>query len=116
MSFHNHKLPNYLRTYRKRAGLFQDDVAVLLGTHGEARMCRYEHFRGQPTLRTALALEAIFRVPIRELFAGQYQQVEREVYRRAEELANTLRAAPEARATARRLEALRKITGPSENP
>jgi transcriptional regulator with XRE-family HTH domain len=69
--FHNQRLPNYLRTHRKRAGLSQDDVAVLLGGHSGAAVSRLERFRRQPSLKTALVLEAIYRVPVREFFAGQ---------------------------------------------
>jgi hypothetical protein len=39
--------------------------------------------RREPSLTTALACEAIFQKPVRELFAGLYQEVEREVAARA---------------------------------
>ncbi len=110
------KLPNYLRTYRKRAGLSQDDVASLLGGHSGAKVCRLERVRRQPTLRTALACEAVFHVPVRELFAGQYQTVEREVRRRAGRLAQKLGNAPQGRRTARKLEALKQVAAPSAHP
>ncbi|MHB8522092.1 MAG: helix-turn-helix transcriptional regulator [Limisphaerales bacterium] len=110
------KLPNYLRSHRKRSGLSQDDVAMLLGDQSGAKVCRLERFRRQPTLRTALAFEAIYRVPVRELFAGQFQEVKREVHRRAEELTCTLGAAHQARGTARRLDALKKIALTTDLP
>ncbi len=110
------KLPNYLRTYRKRAGFSQDDVAALLGGHSGAKVCRLERVRRQPTLRTALAYEAIFGVPVRELFAGQFQTVEREVRRRAGRLAQKLGNAPQGRRAARKLEALKQVAAPSAHP
>jgi len=70
--FMAYKLNNYLRTYRKRASLSQDEVAYLLGCRSGAKVSRYERFARQPTLQTALAYEAIFGVPVRELFAGIY--------------------------------------------
>lgn len=77
------QLPNYLRAHRKRLGLTQDEVAHLLGTEGAAKMCRYEKFARTPSLETALACEVIFKRPARELFAGLYQKVERQVAARA---------------------------------
>ena len=38
-----HKLENYLRTYRRRAGLSQDEMAFLLGTKSGTKVSRYEH-------------------------------------------------------------------------
>lgn len=84
------KLPNYLRTHRKRLDLTQDQVAFLLGSKGGAKICRYEQFEREPSLRTALACEVIFSRPVRELFAGIYDEVERTVSNRARILARRL--------------------------
>ena len=65
-------LSNYLRTFRKRSGLSQDDVAFLLGVQSGAEVSRHETFKRVPTLKTALSYEAIFGVPVRELFAGEF--------------------------------------------
>ena len=62
------QLPNYLRTHRKRLGLSQDEVAYLLGAESGAKASRYERFSREPGFRTALACEAVFQRPIRELF------------------------------------------------
>ncbi len=81
------KLPNYLLAERKRRSLSQEAVACLLGAQSGAKVCRYERFVREPSLRTALAYEAIFQKPVRELFAGLYEVMEREVAARAETLA-----------------------------
>src|SRR5436190_20861278 len=65
-----HKLENYLRTYRKRSGLTQREVAFLVGCRNGAQVSRYEKRRRLPPLRTALACEAVFGVSVSELFAG----------------------------------------------
>lgn len=72
-------LPNYLRAERKRLSLSQDEVARLLGAESGAKVCRYERFVREPSLRTALACEALFQKPVRELFAGLYEAMERKV-------------------------------------
>ena len=79
-------LPNHLRAHRKRLGLSQADIAFLLGVESGAKVCRYERFVSDPSLETALACEAIFKRPLRELFAGHYQNIEKEVARRARKL------------------------------
>ena len=80
------QLTNYLRTNRKRLALLQDEVAFLLGSKGEdkgGKVCRDEKFAREPSLRMALAYEAIYGRPVRELFAGLYEQIEQEVGERA---------------------------------
>src|SRR6266849_8297018 len=68
------KLQNYVRTYHKRAGLSQDEMALLLGCRSGAKVSRCERFTRQPSLQTILAYEAVFGVPVRELLAGVYEQ------------------------------------------
>ena len=103
------RLPNYLRAHRKRHGLSQEDVSKLLGAEGGAKVCRYEKFQRKPTLETALACEVVFRKPVRELFAGLYQNIERRVAIRASKLLRTTEG--------RKAKALGHLTPPStKNP
>ncbi len=85
-----HKLENYLRTYRKRAGLNQSEVAFLLGHDRQSQVSRFEKRHRVPTLRTALAWEAILGIPVAELFAGMRESVGHEIRRRLEKLALVL--------------------------
>lgn len=84
------RLENYLRTYRKRSGLTQQEVGYLLGRETGALVSRYEKRRRLPPLETALAYEEIFGVPIGELFAGIRQSVGRDVKKRRLELRASL--------------------------
>ena len=77
------KLPNYLRSHRKRLALSQDDVAFLLGNRSGAKPSRHERFIREPSLAAALAYEAVFQRPVSELFGGLYQTIEKEVVARA---------------------------------
>ncbi len=106
----SHKLPNYLRTHRKRAGFSQDEVAFLLGSTSGSKVSRYEKRVRRPTLVTALAYGALFRVPVQELFAGMYNQVEQRLARRASQLADQLHRGKQDRWTARKLAALEAVT------
>ncbi len=78
---------NYLLKYRKRSGLSQEEVAVLLGTRSGAKVCRYEKFLREPGLESALALQVIFERPVAELFQGLFQKIEAQVRERAKKLA-----------------------------
>lgn len=84
------KLPNYLRTARRRYGFSQGEVAYLLGCGGSEQICRYERFHQRPRLRTFLAYHVLFRLPPSELFGGVYDDIQRLVRRRAQLLAARL--------------------------
>jgi len=51
--------------------------------HKGNKVCRDEKFTRAPSLQDALAYEVIYGRPVRELFAGLYQQAEQEVATRA---------------------------------
>src|ERR1039458_8612125 len=70
---------NYLRTYRKRSGLGQQDVAFLLGHKSRANVCRFEQGHRLPSLRTALALALILDVSVTALFGGMHCEVQKEI-------------------------------------
>ncbi len=84
-------LSNYIRTYRRKAALSQDEIAYLLGCEHGTKISRYEREHRTPTFATALSLEAVFGVPVAELFAGRFHQVEQSVVRRAQALVGKLR-------------------------
>ena len=77
------QLSNYLRQNRKRLALSQVDVAFLSGNPSGAKISRYESFTRVPNLETALALEAIYKRTVSELFSGLYQEIEKDVAERA---------------------------------
>jgi transcriptional regulator with XRE-family HTH domain len=106
-------LQNYLRTYRKRSGLTQTEVAFLLGSDDGMKVYRYERQVQRPTLETVLAFEAIFRVPAKELFAGLYQKAEKETRARALMLAQQLIPAKTMRVTLCKLATLQHLSGPA---
>ncbi len=87
-----HKLENYLRAYRKKSGLTQREVAFLLGCENGGQVSRYEKRHRLPPLRTALACEAAFGIPVSELFAGMRDQVNKVIEKRLAELRSRLHA------------------------
>jgi transcriptional regulator with XRE-family HTH domain len=106
-----HKLENYLRMHRKRSGLTQRDVAFLLGCENGAQVSRYEKRKRVPPLQTALACEAVFGVPVSELFAGLNDATHKRIGKRLLGLRSKLqaqstegRSKSESRQTARKLD------------
>lgn len=110
---------NYLRTYRKRSGLTQSEVAFLLGCKNAGQVSRYERRHRLPTLRTALACASILRVPLETLFAGVQREVDREASGRLAKLRLKLETKPSldrnAKPTIKKLRWLTQTDGPTQN-
>lgn len=109
ISMPRRKLSHYLKTHRKRAGFSQEELSLLLSCTSGTKVSRYERNLRLPPLKTALAYEAIFGVPIQELFAGLYEQIEQEVRKQAKTLAQDIYCENADPNTARKLELLRAI-------
>ena len=106
-------LPNYLQAQRKQLALSQDEVGFLLGLNGMNKgnkVCRDETFAREPSLADALAYEVIYGRPVRELFAGLYEQAQQRVAERAK----VLSFRKSRRTDARRKQAISQLT--SVNP
>jgi transcriptional regulator with XRE-family HTH domain len=88
------KLDCYLRSYRRRWGLTQDELAVLLGCKTGAVISRLERHSRQPSLEAAYALEVLFGTAPIELFPGLHAKVKKNVIARARELYDELQGDP----------------------
>src|SRR2546425_8338981 len=102
------QFPNYLRTFRKRSGLSQDEVAFLLGGENGGMVSRYEQFNRAPSLETACDLEALFGIPVRDLFAGTFAKRSRRMAQRARLLEKKLESAHPL--TTQKLNTIRSIS------
>lgn len=80
------KLDCYLRSYRRRWGLTQDELAILLGYKTGAVISRLERHGRQPSLEAAHALEIIFGTAPIELFPGLHAKVKKDVIARVRDL------------------------------
>ena len=102
------KLPNYLRTHRKRAGLSQEEVAFLLGCRWGTKLSQYECYSREPSLLTAFECHIIFKVPLDELFPGIYERARKRVTPRARRLIARVEQKPSSSKSARKLALLRR--------
>ena len=77
------KLKSYVRSYRRRWGLSQSELAHLVGLKSGTTISRIERHIQKPTLLVALACHAIFGIPPAELFPAVFVEIEEDVMRRA---------------------------------
>ena len=84
------RLASYLSSHRKRSGLSQERLGKLLGYPDEGPVSRHERLRSVPPLRIALGYQAIFQIPVSELFPGAYERIKQDVEARLAELERTL--------------------------
>ena len=70
----NTPLTNYIRTYRRRSGLSQGEVALLLGLKNDTTVSRYEAGEFLPSLEGALTLSLLFDVLLSDLFGGEVKE------------------------------------------
>ncbi len=103
------RLHNYLRTYRKRTGFSQKQIAFLMACESGSKVSRYERRKRTPTLESALALEIIYGVSVGELYAGVRQDIRRDVAIRADRLAVELEQLPPGERTDTQLELLDRL-------
>lgn len=105
---HTRSLPNYLRTHRKKTGLSQRELGILVGYKSGHQISRHERFSSLPPLGAAIAFEVVFQLPIAELFPGLRGRIKKEVERSLvllkEELGEKSGRGRDAVATARKLE------------
>jgi DNA-binding XRE family transcriptional regulator len=107
-------MPHYVRRYRLRAALTQKEMAHLLGCQSPATVCQYEAGKRDPDLRTALAYQVAFGVPLEELFPGIHREVEQEVLSRADRLAKQLSGADGTPGLSHKRKAVRSILVPKD--
>jgi transcriptional regulator with XRE-family HTH domain len=76
----------YLKPYRRRWGLSQSEVAVLIGVQSRSVVSRIERGIREPSFRVAVACEVLFGASIGELFPHMFADVEEQVVTRAYDL------------------------------
>jgi transcriptional regulator with XRE-family HTH domain len=105
------RLPNYIRTFRKRAGLTQEEVAFLLGSKSSAGISRHERFKQTPDLETILAYELLFQAPARNLFTSTHREVEQKLKQRIKLLIRKLTKATDRKRFKKKIETLAAYLG-----
>jgi len=112
------KLRNYLRVYRRRWYLTQEELALLLGYDAESFISRLERDERAITLAAASACQALFGVELRELFTAVAEGQQETLVVRMQELSDRLQQSEPTQRTELKLdllqEALARLTESSE--
>ena len=105
------RLPNYIRTYRKRTCLTQKEVAYILGSRSSASVSRHERFKQTPDLQTLLAYEMLFRTPVRNLFSSTHEEIAQKLKQRIRLLIRMLTRKGKSKRTSKKIETLTAYLG-----
>jgi len=84
------RFKNYLRTYRKKLGLNQRQVAEILGFKSAATLCDLELGVLMPTTRDCVAFGVLYKRSFRELWPMLNLDIEAEVDHRIRRLIDEL--------------------------
>ena len=69
------ELTSYLRSHRLKSGFSRRELAEITGLLTKTQVGRHERSNLLPSLIAALSYQAIFRIPITELFPGLYESI-----------------------------------------
>jgi transcriptional regulator with XRE-family HTH domain len=90
-----------------KSGFSRRELADIVGLFNDAQVGRHERSDALPSLFAALSYQAIFKVPISELFPGLYETIAQRVEERLEAIESALHDSStrgwRARITARKI-------------
>jgi DNA-binding XRE family transcriptional regulator len=105
------RIGSHLGVHRRKSGFTQLELARLIGHRNIGRVSRHERAVTVPPLSVALSYEAVFRVPIYELFPGIHEMALKNIEARMADLEEALgrktASDRDANATARKLQFIR---------
>ena len=98
----NNESFNYVRTFRQRHALSEDELAFLISQRSHTTISKIETGRRTPNLEGALALQVLFRQQPRQMFPGLYELVEDGVMQRGKSMIDDLADRVDRRSVAKR--------------
>ncbi len=82
---------NYLKVYRKRTPLQQEEMAFLSDKPDTSSISRYEKGQREPTNEILLVYHLLFDIPIESLLEPEFRMIKERLIHRIKELINELR-------------------------
>lgn len=104
------RVPNYLRTHRRRWRLQQSDLARLLDLSGPTAISRLEKSERTPPTELLIAFEVVFGRHGSELFPALYEDITEQVMRRAKQMFDELEGREDEASQAKRALLLHMVT------
>src|SRR5579872_481198 len=77
---------NYLRAHRRRCGLSQRELGILVGYGHAHAVSKHERSKNAPSLLVALGYEIILEMPVAQLFPGFRSVMARAIAQNTEDL------------------------------
>jgi transcriptional regulator with XRE-family HTH domain len=105
------KVGNYLRFYRRRWHLTQEELAFLFGYEEQSIIVRLEQQEREATLVVVHACALIFGVKPREVFPALFESIEERLLARIYELQERLTRSTPSQKTLANLELLHEAIG-----
>ena len=102
------RLAVYLRAYRRRWGLSQSELAILIGFNDRGMISRIERQMRRPSLSTAIACRILFGMHAIEIFPAFFADVEEAVLERVQALYDDLQGS-RSRMTPAKLDFLEEV-------
>lgn len=91
----SHKpLKTYLRSYRRRSYLTQDETAFLIGSMCGTTVSRHERGLRLPEIENLMAYAIVLDVSVADLYKGVHHSVQETVASRARGMLNSLKKRP----------------------
>lgn len=97
-----HRSFNYVRTFRQRHALSEEELALLVNQRSASAVSYFELGDRVPNLEGALALQIVFGLAPREMFPGFFETVEEGVMGRAKQFHESLDGKTDKRSQAKR--------------
>jgi len=94
---------HYLRVYRKKSSLTQNDLAYILDLGDYATVSRWEHGQRQPNIETLLTYRLLFGLPIELLFERQKRELMDRIVSRVRLLQEEIRKEPQENKAVQRI-------------
>jgi transcriptional regulator with XRE-family HTH domain len=104
----DHRLNSYLRTFRRRSGFTQKELAFLIGLESRTNVSRLERSVRRPTTDALIICVFVFGASHFQLFPGLVCELQDAVLERANELYERLQGNP-SRTTRAKLDFLEEL-------
>jgi DNA-binding XRE family transcriptional regulator len=83
-------IASYLRSHRLKSGFSRRELAEIAGSLTGIQVARHERSNMLPSLIAALSYQAIFRIPITELFPGLHETIAQGIEERLSAIEHSL--------------------------
>lgn len=81
---------SYLRSHRLKSGFSRRELAEIAGLFTKTQIARHEQSHQLPSLMAALSYQAVYRIPVTELFPGLYETIAQGIEERLSAVEHTL--------------------------